>query len=146
MQYIALAAIAGFFAPLQALINARTSQTFGDPLMATLVSFVGGTIMLLVMLVVMRAQIPTGEQIAKVPFYAWFTGLAGVIFVGQAAVTVPKLGAAAMIAVVIAGQLFASMVFDHFGVLQQAHPISWTKIMGAFLLLGGVWLILRPGQ
>lgn len=146
MQYIALAAIAGFFAPLQAVVNARTSQVFGGPLMATLVNFAGGTIMLLVMLAVVRAPIPTGEQIGKVPFYAWFSGLAGVIFVGQAAITVPKLGAAAMIAIVIAGQLFASMVFDHFGILQQAHPITGRKIMGALLLLGGVWLILRPGE
>ena len=72
--------------------------------------------------------------------------MVGIIFVTQSAFTVPKLGAAAMIAVVIAGQLFASMVFDHFGVLQQAHPISWQKIGGAVLLLGGVWLILRPSE
>lgn len=146
MHYIALAALAGFFLPLQALVNARTSQVFGGPLMATLVNFVGGTIALVIILAVIRAPIPAAEQIGKVPFYAWFTGLAGVMFVAQAAFTVPKLGAAAMIAVVIAGQLFASMVFDHFGILQQAHPISWQKIMGALLLLGGVWLILRPGE
>ena len=68
------------------------------------------------------------------------------MFISQATVTVPKLGAAAMIAMVIAGQLFASMVFDHFGILQQAHPVSWHKIVGALLLLAGVWLILRPGE
>jgi transporter family-2 protein len=146
MQYIALAAIAGFFTPLQALVNARTSQTFGGPLMATLVNFVGGTIALVIILALLRTPIPTGEQIAKLPFYAWFSGLAGVVFVGQAAFTVPKLGAASMIAIVISGQLIASMVFDHFGILQQPHPISWRKIAGALLLLGGVWLIMRPGD
>ena len=146
MQYIALAAFAGFLTPLQALVNARTSQVFGGPLMATLINFAGGTIMVLVALAVVRAPFPTGEQIARVPHYAWFSGLVGVIFVGQAAFTVPKLGAASMIAIVITGQLVASMVFDHFGVLQQAHPISLQKIMGALLLLGGMWLILRPGQ
>jgi transporter family-2 protein len=146
VHYIALAALAGFFLPLQSLINARTSQAFGGPLMATLVNFAGGTIALLIVLTVMRAPIPTAEQIGKVPFYTWFTGLAGVMFVAQAAYTVPKLGAAAMTAIVIAGQLIASMVFDHFGILQQAHPIGWQKIIGALLLLGGAWLILRPGE
>lgn len=146
MLYVALAAFAGFFLPLQALINARTSQVFGGPLMATLVNFVGGTVALVVILAVMRAPIPTAEQIGKVPFYAWFTGLAGVMFVAQAAFTVPKLGAAGMAAIAITGQLIASMVFDHFGVLQQAHPVTWQKIAGAVLLLGGIWLILRPGE
>jgi bacterial/archaeal transporter family-2 protein len=146
MQYIALAAIAGFFLPLQALINARTSQVFGNPLVTTTVNFAGGIVMMLIILAVMRTPVPTAEQVGKVPFYGWFAGLAGVLFVSQASITVPKLGAAAMIAVVIAGQLFASMVFDHFGILQQAHPISWQKILGAVLLLGGVWLILRPGR
>jgi bacterial/archaeal transporter family-2 protein len=146
MQYIALAAFAGFFLPLQVLVNARTSQVFGGPLMAALVSFAGGTIMLIIILAVMRTPIPTAEQFGKVPFYGWFAGLAGVIFISQASLTVPKLGAAAMVATVITGQLFASLAFDHFGVLQEAHPISWQKIIGALLLLGGVWLILRPGE
>lgn len=146
MQYIALAAFAGLFLPLQVLLNARTSEVFGGPFMAALVSFAGGTIMLIAVLAVMRTPIPTAEQFGKVPFYCWFAGLAGVIFVSQASITVPKLGAAAMVAIVITGQLFASMVFDHFGILQEAHPISWHKIMGAILLLGGVWLILRPGE
>jgi transporter family-2 protein len=146
MQYVALAAVAGFFLPLQALVNSRTSQALGGALLATLVNFAGGTIILLVMLAAMRASFPTADQVGKVPSYAWFSGVVGIIFVTQSAFTVPKLGAAGMIAVVIAGQLFASMVFDHFGVLQQAHPVSWQKIVGAVLLLGGVWLILRPGE
>jgi transporter family-2 protein len=146
MYYVALAALAGFFLPLQALVNARTSQALGGPFVATLVNFVGGTIVLFIILSAMRTPIPTAEQVGKVPFYAWFAGLAGVMFVTQAAVTVPKLGAAAVIALAIAGQLFGSMILDHFGVLQQPHPVTWEKILGAFLLLGGVWLILRPGQ
>lgn len=146
MQYIALAALAGFFLPLQALVNSRTSQVFGGPFMATLVNFVGGMLALLVILMVLRTPVPSAEQFGKVPFYAWFSGLAGVMFVAQAAYTVPKIGAAAMMATVIAGQLFAAMVFDHFGVLQQAHPISVQKIVGALMLLGGVWLVLQPGK
>jgi transporter family-2 protein len=146
MQYIALAALAGFFLPLQALVNARTSQALGGPFVATLVNFVGGTIALILILSIMRTPIPTAEQVGRMPFYAWFAGMAGVMFVTQAAVTVPRLGAAAVIALAIAGQLFGSMLFDHFGILQQPHPVSWEKVVGAFLLLAGVWLILRPAQ
>ena len=146
MQYVALAAVAGFLLPLQALVNSRTSQVFGGPFMATLVNFAGGTLILLVILVVLRTPVPTAEQFGKVPAYAWFSGLVGIMFVAQSAFTVPKIGAAAMMATVITGQLFAAIMLDHFGVLQQAHPISVQKVIGALMLLGGVWLVLQPGK
>jgi transporter family-2 protein len=146
LKYIAAAAAAGLFLPLQALVNARTSGILGGPFIATLVNFAGGTIILIVLLVFLRAPIPTAEQIGRMPFYAWFSGLAGVMFVAQAAYTVPKLGAAAMISLVIAGQMFASIAFDHFGVLQTPQPITPYKAAGALLLLAGVFLILRPGN
>jgi len=146
LQYIALAALAGFFLPLQALVNARTSDVLGGAFLATLVNFLGGTIILIAILLAIRSPVPTAAQIGQVPLYGWITGIAGVFFVAQAAFTVPKLGAAAMIAVVVAGQMFGSMVFDHFGILQSSHPVTLQKIAGAILLLTGVWLILRPGQ
>lgn len=146
LPYIAAAALAGFFLPLQALINARTSQLLGGPFMATFVNFAGGTLMLVAILAAMRSPLPTVEQIGKMPVYGWFTGLAGIMFVAQAAYTVPKLGAAAMIALVIAGQMFASMAFDYYGVLQTPQPITWHKIVGAVLLLSGVYLILQPAK
>ncbi|WP_088348349.1 MULTISPECIES: DMT family transporter [Rhodomicrobium] len=146
LQYVALAAIAGFFLPLQGLLNARASVVLGGPLIGTLINFVGGTIMLVVLLLFTRTPWPTSAQFGQMPTLAWFMGLAGVFFVGQAAVTMPKLGAAAMIAVVVASQMFASILFDHFGILQPPHPVTLQKIAGAILLLAGVWLILRPGQ
>ena len=146
LKYITLAAAAGFFTPLQALVNARTSHILGGALWATLVNFAVGTLMLVLILALIRAPVPTLEQVGRVPFYGWISGLAGVLFVAQAAYTVPKLGAAAMLALVIAGQMFGSIAYDHFGVLQASQPVSWQKIAGAALLLAGVWLILRPGE
>lgn len=146
LHYVALAALAGFLLPLQGLLNARTSDELGGPLWATLVNFLGGTIVLAVLLLALRVPLPSAAQMGQVPALAWFTGLGGIFFVGQAAVTMPKLGAAAVIAIVVAGQMFASIVFDHYGVLQPADPVTLQKLAGAVLLLAGVWLILRPGQ
>lgn len=145
-KYIALAAAAGFFLPLQALVNARTSHVIGGPLWATLVNFAGGAVMMAVLLAALRMPVPTWDQIGRVPFYCWFSGLMGIFFVGQAAFTVPKLGAAAMIALVIAGQMFGSIFYDQFGILQAPQPVGWEKILGAVLLLAGVYLILQPNK
>ncbi len=51
-----------------------------------------------------------------------------------------------MMAVIVAAQMFGSIAYDHFGVLHAAQPVTWTKILGAGLLLAGVWLILPPGK
>ncbi len=146
LKYVALAVASGVLLPLQALINARTSHILGGPIWATFVNFAGGTILTVLILALLRSPIPGPEQISRVPVYGWFAGLLGLFFVAQAAFTIPKLGAAAMVALVIAGQMFASVALDHFGILQSPAPLSWEKLAGAILLMAGVWLILRPGS
>jgi transporter family-2 protein len=144
--HIALAALSGFFLPLQAVINARTSHVLGGPLWAALVNFGGGFFILLVVLTALRAQTPTLDQVGRVPTNGWIAGAFGILFVAQAAFTVPKLGAAAMFSQVVAGQMFGSMAYEHFGVMQAPHPVTWEKALGAVLLLAGVFLILRPDR
>jgi transporter family-2 protein len=42
----------------------------------------------------------------------------------------------------VAGQMFGSIVFDHFGLMGvPVHPVSAVRIAGALLLVGGVVLI-----
>ena len=145
-QYIALATLAGLFLPLQSLINARIGAAMNGPMMAALVNFIGGTVGLIVLILMFRLPWPSSAQAALVPSYGWLTGLFGAFFVAQAAFTVPKLGAAGMIALVVAGQMIGSIVLDHFGIMQPVQPITLQKILGAMLLFAGVVLILRPGQ
>jgi transporter family-2 protein len=145
-QSIALATLAGFFLPLQSLINARIGATMNGPMMAALVNFVGGSIGLLVLILLFRVPWPSSAQAAMVPSYGWLTGLFGAFFVAQAAFTVPKLGAAGMIALVVAGQMVGSIVLDHYGVMQPVQPITLQKLAGAALLFIGVVMILRPGN
>jgi len=146
LYYVALAALAGFFLPLQSLINARISGLINGPMLAALVNFVSGTIAIVLLIALFRIPLPTAAQASQVPSYGWLTGLFGAFFVAQAAFTVPKLGAAGMIALVVTGQMFGSMVFDHFGIMQPVHPVTLQKALGAVFLMAGVFLILRPGQ
>ncbi len=64
LKYIAFAALAGFFLPLQALINARTSQVLGGAFWATLVNFAGGTVFALLILAALRTPVPSLDQVA----------------------------------------------------------------------------------
>jgi transporter family-2 protein len=55
---------------------------------------------------------------------------------------IPRLGAAMVIALIVAGQMLGSLAFDHFGLLGvPVHPANVPRLMGAALLVGGVILI-----
>ena len=143
--YIALAGLAGLLLPLQALIAARVAGAINGPIMAALVNFVGGALTLILLVLLFRIPWP-GVKLASMPGYGWLMGMFGAFFVAQAAFTIPKLGAAAMVAVVVTGQIIGSVAMDHFGILQPAQPVTMQKAIGAVLLLAGMFLVLRPGQ
>jgi transporter family-2 protein len=141
--FIALAAVGGAFLPLQALLNARLGQSIGGPLWAACVSFFIGTLGLGLFLVLQRTGPPALSALPTTP-WLWAGGLLGAFYLTATIASVQHLGAASTIAFVIAGQLIASLLLDHFGVLSAApHPINAMRLAGALLLFSGAWLITR---
>lgn len=142
---IGLVILAGAVLPLQALINARLGAQLGSPLWgATIQNMIGAVGMLLVILL-MRPAPPSMAMVTAVPPWAWIGGLFGMLYVFSVLVAAPVLGAARMMVLAIAGQMIASILLDHFGVLHERRPISPTTIAGAILLLAGAGLVLRKG-
>lgn len=59
-----------------------------------------------------------------------------------AVLLIPRLGAATVLALLVAGQLLASIALDHFGLFGlPQRPVDLSRLAGAVLLLGGVVLI-----
>ena len=81
---------------------------------------------------------------ARIPWWAWSGGLFGAIFIGLAIVLVPRLGAATFVALLVSGQMFASIMFDHVGLLGLAQRTADPpRLLGVVLLVIGVVLIRR---
>lgn len=140
--YLLLALVAGICLPTQAGINAQLGQWTRSPVLAALISFAVGTLTLLIYALVTRAPLPPLASVGTQPWWLWSGGLLGAFFVAVAVILVPKLGATTMLAVVLAGQLLASLIYDHFGLLGfPIHPISAGRLIGVFLLGAGVLLI-----
>ncbi|NNG04475.1 MAG: DMT family transporter [Inquilinus sp.] len=139
--FIAFAIMGGAVLPLQALINSRLGGAMNGPVWAATISFAIGTIGLLIFQLAKRTPIPSAEQATSVPAWAWAGGLLGAFYVVAATTTVSRLGAAAMISLGVLGQMLASLLLDHFGVLSGSQPINLAKVAGALMLLGGVVLI-----
>ena len=66
------------------------------------------------------------------------------MFVVAAAFAAPRLGVASTITLMIAGQLVAGMVVDHFGGFGIApRPVTLIRLLGVGLVFVGVVLVRR---
>lgn len=134
----------GVLLPVQAGINAQLRTVLGVPLAATLVSFLVGTAALAAGALVTRAPLPVASAWAQSPWWFWVGGLIGAVYVAGSIVLAPKLGAATLVAAVVAGQMLTSLVLDQFGwVGFPVHEITPMRLLGAGLMIGGVVLVQR---
>jgi transporter family-2 protein len=125
-------------------MNITLRGALASPMLAALISFLVGSLALLLFVLGSSTQWPSRAQLGTVPAWAWFGGVLGAFYVASSIVLGPRLGAAALLALIVLGQLLASLVLDHYGLLGFAqHPISLTRVLGAILLFGGVLLIVR---
>ena len=135
--------LAGALIALQGPINAQLARGLGMPVAAAAASFVAGSVVLiLITLVLSQAQ---GISIAwRVPPLWMFLagGCLGAIFVTCALILTPKLGAAATMAFIVAGQLLAGLLLDRLGYFDLAvRELTLGRVGGAVLLLAGALLI-----
>jgi transporter family-2 protein len=144
MKYLVyiLPAIAGLTITTQAGVNSQLRVAVNNPWIAAFISFFVGTAVLATIILVTRQPVPSLSQIRSIELYRFAGGLLGAFFVTTIILTVQKIGSANVFALVIAGQLFMALLYDHFGVFGfPRSPISWVKILGVVLLITGAYLI-----
>lgn len=140
--FVILAALAGTMVPLQAGINASLRGFFPHPIFAAITSFLVGFTILSIAALTMQATPPSWQTIAKVPWWCWLGGSMGACLVLSGIFLSHRLGAGTFVACVILGQLTASVIIDHYGLVGfPVHHVSLQRILGIGLLAGGVVLI-----
>ncbi|MEO8451381.1 MAG: DMT family transporter [Gemmatimonadota bacterium] len=129
---------------IQAGINASLRTTLGHPVHATVASFAVGLVAVLAFALVTGVGRPPAEAFARTPWWLYVGGIIGAIYVGGSVVLAPKLGAAVLVSLLIAGQLTAALIVDPYGALgfPQA-PATPARLAGVALLIVGVILVRR---
>ena len=141
---ILLALAAGVSIVVQQALNANLRGEFGSAAWSGFVSYFVGLLCMAIVVLAWRDPLPSAVAIVRIPWWAWSGGLFGAIFIMLAIFLLPKLGAATFIALLVAGQMLASVAFDHFGWLGLAQrPVDLPRVIGVLLLVGGVVLIRR---
>jgi len=84
------------------------------------------------------------SQWRSVPWYVLGAGVFGLVVIAAISFTIPRVGVAAAITTVVAGQVLAGALIDHFGLL-EAHlrPMDLTRAIGLAVVLFGVWLTVK---
>ena len=138
---VILAIIAGIACVIQGHFMGIMDQRIGTKESVFITYAGGGILIALVMLFVRGGNLNSWP---KVPWYALTAGIMGLIIVGTAGYTMPRLGLTKGFGVVIAAQLLGALAFDQFGFLGAAvRPMNLERILGILLLVLGAWLILK---
>jgi bacterial/archaeal transporter family-2 protein len=140
--YLLFALVAGAMIPFQAGINAQLAGWVGSPVRAAFVSFVVGTVALGLLSVLILKPLPSASRLGGAPAWIWIGGLFGAFYVLGNIVSAPHLGAATLIAAIVAGQSLASLMIDQYGwVGFREHHVTPGRLVGMALVLTGVALV-----
>jgi transporter family-2 protein len=139
---VLIMAVVGGCIALQAPINAGLGRTTGSFAAAT-ISFAVGTI-LLAGIVVVSGKAGGLAGVTDVNWYYLLGGLLGAAYVFSALVLVSQIGAGAVAAATVTGQLTTSVILDRIGFLGlDRQPITASRFAGVALLLAGTYLVVR---
>jgi transporter family-2 protein len=102
----------------------------------------GGILATLIMIFAGSGQL---RAWSSVPWYVLSTaGALGLLVVGAMGYSAPRLGLAKSLTIMVAAQLLAALLFDHFGLFgASVRTLNVSRLGGLLLIVLGVWLVLK---
>lgn len=134
----------GIALTIQTAINSQLREYLNSPLQAGLLSFIVGTFVLVLLVMLQSAPKPTVDSLIQLPWYLWLGGCLGVYAISISIYSAPQLGFLTFSGLVIFGQIGMSMLMDHYGWLGvDKNPVNWSRFFGGILIFVGVILTLQ---
>jgi bacterial/archaeal transporter family-2 protein len=79
-----------------------------------------------------------------VPWYALAAGSLGLVILCAVSFTIPRIGVATTVTLIVAAELITAAVLDHFGLLgATVRLLDAGRLVGILVLLAGTWLVMR---
>ncbi len=143
MQYLLypLVIVAGLMNPLQSACTSAINKAIERPFMVSFVSVCGTGLITLIGSLVL-SQFGFGGKASQVPWWAWFGGVAGAVFLTTQPIAAPRIGAGPFIGITVTSSMLASVLIDNYGWLGfPQHTANLWRIFGAVLMVAGVGLV-----
>jgi transporter family-2 protein len=141
LLFFALALIAGIAVTLQGQFMGIMDKQLGT-LESVFITYFGGGLLVSLLMLIMRGGKLTNWQ--SVPWYAFASGLCGLVIVASISYIVPRLGLVAGFTILIAAQFALAALADHLGLFGASiRPLDFGRFLGLVVMLLGVWLTVR---
>ena len=143
LAFVLIALLAGAVIAIQPGINGQLRSRLDHPIQASVISFTIGLGVLVLTCLGLGQRLPRPSMLADAPWWLWLGGgTVGAFFVTSSLIVAPKIGAAWWVALIVAGQMGASLLLDHQGWLGfPKQPVDVPSLLGAGLVVAGVVLI-----
>lgn len=141
---VALALAAGLAGSVQVAVMGRFGERIGS-IEALAANLAFSTLIAITVLFALRQSLSGFGDALRSPWWYWVGGGGmGVVVVFTITVVTPRLGAAATIGLLIAGQLAMGAAIDRYGWFGvERVALSWPRALGIVLLAAGAALSLR---
>lgn len=144
LVFFFLPLLAGITITTQAGVNSQLRASVGSPLLAAFISFVIGTMVLCLMVLLTGQSLPSWQHLSTIDPHKYTGGVLGAIFVTIIIVSAQRISAGNLFALVVAGQLITALIYDHYGLLGfKQNPVNLSRVLGALLLVIGAYLVNR---
>ncbi len=126
----------GLQSPMASLITQRLGL-----FESVFIVHLGGAVIALIPLLVYGSKL---SQWRNMPWYLLGAGFFGLVVIGSISFMIPRIGVAAAITTIIAGQLLVGTLLDHYGLLgATVKSLDGTRVIGLLVVLAGVWLTVK---
>ncbi len=141
--YFLGAAFCGVVLTAQVATNKQLGQHLHNLYIPAAANMIIGVVATVGLTLALSNEYPSAEMIRSSPWYLWLAGgVLGATYLTATILLAPKIGAGALIGLVVSGQLVFSVMVDHFGWFGfEQHSANWERVLGCALLVGGVALV-----
>ncbi len=140
-----LAMICGAVLTAQVGSNTLLGRSINNPYIPAAANMVTGLIFTVLLLLIVHRTVPSVAQLRTAPWWTWLAGgFLGVAYLTGNILLAPKLGAGALVGLVVTGQLLFAVAADNYGWLGfEPHAATLWRGLGCLLMMGGVALIAK---
>lgn len=138
--YHLIGILTGMFSATQTAINGHLGIVLNSAVKAAFISFLVGTISLVIIVVISHPKITFQKN--KASWWTWLGGFIGAIFVLGNVYLVPKIGTGLAVVIVLVGLITGSLLIDNFGWFSSPkHHITFAQVVSLLIMILGVIII-----
>ena len=139
-----VAALAGASIAVQGSLNAVLGKKTGSFEASFIVHVIGAVLLGAILLLGMG----TGDlrKAQEAPWWSYLGGPLSVLIIWGVLTSVGKVGVSNANTAIVASQIAMALVLDCLGITGVKVTIGWMKVVGALLLIAGVYLLLKDGH